>query len=140
MPCALSMRKDDFQISFQIRIINKVDMSDPLLGYPLYRATDELGDVGHGDKELRLDDGELPGDLGQQPPPPGELLHQAARLTQAQSGPHRPLLPFPRPRHAGHVTNRLKKIKCMCFTHTMSVYILPCAKAGQISRIIRLWA
>ena len=39
----------------QLRIIEK-DMSDPLLGYPLYRATDELGDVGHGDKDLWLDD------------------------------------------------------------------------------------
>ena len=76
-------------------------------------STDELGDVVHGDEELRLDDGELPGDLGQHPPPPGELLHQATRLTQAQSWPHWSLLPFSGPRHVGHVTNRLKKkIKC----------------------------
>ena len=93
---------------YQDKVCSHV-MSDPSLRYPLYRATDELGDVVYGNKELRLDDGELPGDLGQQPPPPGQLLHQDGGLTQAQSGPHRPLLPFPITRHAGHVTNRLKK-------------------------------
>ena len=56
-----------------------------MLRYLLYRATDQLGDVGHGEEELRLDDGELPRGLVQHLQPPPELLHQAARLTQAHT-------------------------------------------------------